>query len=129
IHWAMLEGPKDQDSGLKSQDSSLKTQASGLKSQDSGLRSQDSGLLPAPVSVISAGGHFICHDNTEVPDTFETVLEYPGFISIYSLRRGNASPQNGVDYGTAFYGENGTMILNREGWRVMPEKGRGTRTQ
>jgi predicted dehydrogenase len=74
-----------------------------------------------PISAAGFGGKFSRRDNTEHPDTFEGVFEYPGFISLYSYRHGNGHEFEGMWYGNAFYGENGTLVVNRDGWRVSPE--------
>jgi len=77
--------------------------------------------VDAPRAVVAAGGKFASDDNTEHPDTFEAVFEYPGFVSMYSYRRGNGRLFEDMWYGNAFYGENGTLAINRDGWRVIPE--------
>jgi predicted dehydrogenase len=77
--------------------------------------------VDGPLSAIASGGKFARRDNTEHPDTFEAVYEYPGFISVYSYRHGNGLPFEGMWYGNAFFGENGTLVINRDVWRVIPE--------
>jgi predicted dehydrogenase len=74
-----------------------------------------------PISAAAAGAKFARRDNTELPDTFEVVFEYPGFLSLYSYRHGNGRVFEDMWYGNAFYGENGTLAINRDGWRVIPE--------
>jgi len=74
-----------------------------------------------PLSAAASGGKFSTRDQVELPDTFEVVFEYPGFISLYSFRFGNGKTYEGMGYGNAFYGENGTLLINRDGWRVIPE--------
>ena len=56
-----------------------------------------------------------------MPDTIEVVFDYPEFVALYSFRHCNARPYEGAWCGNAFYGENGTLVLNRAGWRVIPE--------
>ncbi len=88
-----------------------------------------------PVSATACGGKFARNDNTEHPDTFEAVFEYDGFISVYSYRHGNGRPFEDMWYGNAFFGERGTLAVNRDGWRVIPEPvesrnlGRGLRME
>jgi len=77
--------------------------------------------VDAPLSAVASGGKFARQDNTEHPDTFEAVYEYPGFISIYSYRHGNGLPFEGMWYGNAFFGEKGTLVVNRDRWEVIPE--------
>jgi len=75
-----------------------------------------------PISVCAIGGRYSCKDNTEVPDTIDVTFEYPGFISHYFHRRGNGRHLwNAQRVGSVFYGEKGTLFLNRLGWEVIPE--------
>jgi predicted dehydrogenase len=74
-----------------------------------------------PLSAAAGGGKFCLQDNTELPDTIDVVYEYPEFVALYSFRHCNAHPYENAWYGNAFYGENGTLVLNRSGWRVIPE--------
>ncbi|UCD28691.1 MAG: Gfo/Idh/MocA family oxidoreductase [Planctomycetota bacterium] len=74
-----------------------------------------------PLSAAASGGKYVTKDRVELPDTFEVVFEYPGFISLYSFRFGNSRLFEGMGYGNAFYGDNGTLVINRDGWRVIPE--------
>jgi len=74
-----------------------------------------------PLSAAASGGKFVTKDRVELPDTFEVVYDYPGFISLYSFRFGNSYPFEGMGYGNAFFGENGTLLINRDGWKVIPE--------
>ena len=77
--------------------------------------------VDAPLSAQAIGGKFCCDDNTETPDTLMTVFEYPGFIARYSLRTGNGRLNESRPYGMAFYGSNGTIIVDRSGYEVIPE--------
>lgn len=78
--------------------------------------------VDSPLSACASGGKWARRDNTELPDTLEVTYDYPGFVHLYSFRHGNARPHEDVWYGNAFYGENGTLVINRElGWRVYPE--------
>ncbi|MBI4579895.1 MAG: Gfo/Idh/MocA family oxidoreductase [Planctomycetes bacterium] len=74
-----------------------------------------------PLSAVGVGGKFACRDNTEHPDTFEAVFEYPGFVSLYSYRHGNDREYEDMWYGNAFFGDKGTLVVNRDGWRVIPQ--------
>jgi hypothetical protein len=49
------------------------------------------------------------------------VFEYPGCIVRYSMREGNARRFENRPNGIAFYGTNGTLIVDRGGWEVIPE--------
>jgi predicted dehydrogenase len=80
----------------------------------------------APLTVSAAGGKFVLNDARETPDTLDAFFEYPGFTLQASFYHTNARPIEGRDYGVAFYGTQGTMLLTREGFEVWPE---GDRTQ
>ena len=80
----------------------------------------------APLAVSAAGGKFVLTDARETPDTLDAFFEYPGFTMQASFYHANARPIEGRDYGIAFYGTQGTMLLTREGFEVWPE---GDQTQ
>jgi predicted dehydrogenase len=77
--------------------------------------------VDGPLSASAAGGRFCLKDNCETPDTLMTVFEYPGFIVRYSVRQGNSRRYEGRPNGIAFYGTNGTLIVDRGSWEVAPE--------
>jgi predicted dehydrogenase len=77
--------------------------------------------VDGPRSAGAAGGRFCLKDNCETPDTLMTLLEYPGFIVRYSVRQGNSRRLEGRPNGIAFYGTNGTLIVDRGSWEVVPE--------
>ncbi len=75
----------------------------------------------APLAVAASGGKYFLSDCTEMPDTLEACFEYPGFLSVYRLTWSNARPREGLSYGNIFYGSQGTLVLNRSGWRVFAD--------
>jgi predicted dehydrogenase len=75
----------------------------------------------APLAVGASGGKFVLTDSRETPDTLDAFFDYPGFTLQASFYHVNARPIEGRDYGVAFYGSNGTMLLTREGHEVWPE--------
>jgi len=77
--------------------------------------------VKAPLSAAASGGNFACKDNRELPDTLEVIFEYPDFIYLYTSRQGNCRFQEDACYGNAFYGENGTLFINRSQWWVAPQ--------
>ncbi len=74
-----------------------------------------------PRTVTSSGGNYVLEDARETPDTLDTLLEYEGFTLQASMYHANARPIEGSDYGVAFYGTEGTMLLKREGFRIWRE--------
>ncbi|WPQ61145.1 Gfo/Idh/MocA family oxidoreductase [Chitinophaga sancti] len=76
-----------------------------------------------PQSIMAAGGKFAYPDDAaETPDTLTTVYQFDGFNIQWEHATGiNGGPYN-RDHGIAFIGNNGTLILDRGGWEVVPEK-------
>lgn len=100
--------------------------AGGLMT-DWGVHMIDYALLgmkaSSPKSIFAAGGKFAYpNDASETPDTVTTVFEYPGF----NLQWEHATGIDGGPYrrghGVAFIGNNGTLVVDRNGWEVIPEK-------
>ena len=82
----------------------------------------------APKTVSANGRKFILTDNRDTPDTLNALYEYEDFICTYENRECNSEGINGHGYGIEFYGSEGTMFLDRSGFRVGPQKrGRGDR--
>jgi predicted dehydrogenase len=77
--------------------------------------------VDGPLSAVAAGGRYCLKDNCQTPDTLMTVFEYPGFVVRYSMRMGNGRRIEARPNGIAFYGTNGTLIVDRSGWEVVPE--------
>jgi predicted dehydrogenase len=77
----------------------------------------------APKSVTALGGRYFLQDNTETPDTLQVTYEYAsGFLATYEYRAANAQPLFDRSYGTAFYGAQGTVFVDRSLCQVLPEK-------
>ncbi|WP_343560455.1 Gfo/Idh/MocA family oxidoreductase [Sphingobacterium sp.] len=78
-----------------------------------------------PKSVMASGGKFAFPDDAgETPDTMTAVYEFDDFNIQWEHAKGiDLGPYN-RNHGVAFIGNNGTLVLNRGGWQVIPEKGR-----
>ncbi len=74
-----------------------------------------------PTAVSASGGKFVLQDNRDTPDTMEAVFEYPGFVMVYSCRKGCGRGMDGRGYGIQFHGSNGTLFVDRGGFEVYPE--------
>ncbi|MFD2742202.1 MULTISPECIES: Gfo/Idh/MocA family protein [Sphingobacterium] len=75
-----------------------------------------------PVSVIAAGGKFAAPDGaSETPDTLTAVYEFEDFNIQWEHTVGISGGPYSRDHGVAFVGDNGTLVLNRAGWEVIPE--------
>jgi predicted dehydrogenase len=76
----------------------------------------------APKSVIASGGKFAYPDDAaETPDTLQAVFEYDGFNMLWEHATGIDGGPYGRPEGIAFIGNNGTLVLNRDGWEVIAE--------
>jgi predicted dehydrogenase len=100
--------------------------AGGLMT-DWGVHLLDYGLLgmksPIPKSVSALGGRFAYPDlYEETPDTLTTLYEFDGFNMVWDSAMGIDNGPYNRDHGIAYIGNNGTLILNREGWEVVEER-------
>ncbi|PYM11411.1 MAG: hypothetical protein DME18_14050 [Verrucomicrobia bacterium] len=92
--------------------------------------------LDAPVSVTASGGRYGLSDGAETPDMVQVTYEYPGFILSYEASMLNAHGAGGRTpgkkyyqargnedrpHGEAYYGTNGTLIVDRLGFEIYPE--------
>ena len=75
-----------------------------------------------PKSVYASGGIFTTDDNRDTPDTMQVVYEFPGCTLTYSMRKGNGLKFNGHGYGILFCGTDGSLLLDRGGYEVLPDK-------
>ena len=81
--------------------------------------------VDAPLTVSCTGGKFATVSSYETPDTLEAVYEYPscplnsaGFLARFSFHIGRGPDEH--SYGTQFYGTDGTLFINREGYTIWP---------
>lgn len=76
-----------------------------------------------PKSVMALGGKFAYADDaSETPDTLQTVYEFNNFSILWEHATGIDGGNYGRNHGIAFIGNNGTLVLNRGGWEVIPEE-------
>jgi predicted dehydrogenase len=75
-----------------------------------------------PRSVISSGGKYAFPDDPmETPDTQQAIYEFDGFGLIWEHTIGIYGGNYGRGHGVAYIGENGTLVVDRNGWEVLPE--------
>ena len=76
----------------------------------------------APKSVMASGGKLAYPDDaSETPDTLQTVFEYDDFNMLWEHATGiDNGPYNRRE-GIAFIGNNGTLVVNRDGYDVIEE--------
>ncbi len=76
----------------------------------------------APQSVYATGGILTSKDDRDTPDTLQVVYEFPGCTLTYSMRKGNGLKFNEHGYGILFCGTDGSLLLDREGYEIIPDK-------
>lgn len=75
-----------------------------------------------PNSIMAAGGKFANQDSgAETPDTLTTVFEFDDFNIQWEHAMGIDGGPYAREHGIAYIGNNGTLVLNRDGWEVIPE--------
>ena len=78
-----------------------------------------------PSSVMAIGGKYAFPDDAmETPDTMTAVYDFKDFTLIWEHTIGIGGGNYGRAHGMAYIGENGTLVLDRNGWEVIPEKQR-----
>jgi predicted dehydrogenase len=79
--------------------------------------------VSAPKSVMASGGKLAYPDDaSETPDTLQTVYEFDGFNMLWEHATGIDGGNYGYTEGIAFIGNNATLVVNRGGWEIIPEK-------
>ena len=82
--------------------------------------------VTAPNSIMASGGKFGYPDDAcETPDLLQTVYTFDGFTVMWDHAIGIDDGAYGRNHGLGFVGENGTLVVNRGGWEVIPEKVNG----
>ncbi len=82
----------------------------------------------APKSVMASGGKLAYPDDaSETPDTLQTVFEYDDFTMLWEHATGIDNGPYGRGEGIAFIGNNGTLVVNRQGLEVIIERDQGKR--
>jgi predicted dehydrogenase len=76
-----------------------------------------------PRTVSTEGGILTSEDDRDTPDTMQVVYEFPNdAVLTYSMRKGNGYKFNGKDYGILFCGTDGSLLLDRSGHEIIPDK-------
>ena len=77
----------------------------------------------APISVMASGGKLAYPDDaSETPDTLQTVFQYEDFNMLWEHATGIDSGPYGRREGIAFIGNNGTLVVDRQGYEVIVER-------
>jgi predicted dehydrogenase len=78
-----------------------------------------------PESVMAIGGKYAFPDDDMVtPDTMTAVYDFKDFTMTWEHTIGIGLGNWRRPHGMAYTGENGTLVLDRNGWEVVPEKKR-----
>ena len=76
-----------------------------------------------PASVMAIGGKYAFPDDDMVtPDTMTAVYDFKDFTMIWEHTIGIGLGNWRRPHGMSYIGENGTLVLDRNGWEVVPEK-------
>ena len=71
-----------------------------------------------PRSVASGGGKFYFDDDQETPDTQVVTFEYPNLSLVWEHRTWSNFGFEGRSSGVAYYGDQGTLVVDDKGWQV-----------
>lgn len=83
------------------------------------LKGQD---LGNPQAVASMGGKYGFPDDAQqTPDTQQALYKFDGVDLTWEHAVGIANGPYDRDHGVAFIGNNGTLVIDRSGWEVIPE--------
>lgn len=78
-----------------------------------------------PKSAVALGGKYAYPDGAhETPDTLATVYEFDGYNMIWEHAQSISNGNYGKDHGISYIGNNGTLVLWRGGWEVIPDERR-----
>jgi len=75
-----------------------------------------------PKSVSVSGGKFAYPDDAaETPDTMTTLYEFDEYTIQWEHATGIGKGNYDREHGIAFIGNNGTLVVDRNGWEVIPQ--------
>ena len=75
-----------------------------------------------PNGVMSTGGKYAYPDDArETPDTQYAVYDFDDFGLVWESAVGISGGSYGRGHGVAFLGNKGTLVVDRNGWEVIPE--------
>lgn len=86
-----------------------------------------------PRDVVAVGGQYYISDDQETPDTLNVTYDYSDRAIVWEQRQWSPRQMEGRSAGVAFYGNRGTLIVDRGGWKIydseessgLSEPGRG----
>jgi predicted dehydrogenase len=78
--------------------------------------------VSSPKSIMAMGGKFAYPDDAcETPDTLQALYEFDDFTLLWDHAIGIDGGYYGRSHGVGFVGNNGTLVVDRGGWEVIPE--------
>ncbi len=80
---------------------------------------------PMPRAVTALGGKYWLTDDSETPDTLQVSYAYEGFLGSWEHRCNNTEGLTSRLMGITFHGARGTLYVDRNLYKVTPEKGSG----
>jgi predicted dehydrogenase len=77
-----------------------------------------------PTAIVALGSKFYVTDNVDTPDTMQATFFYSKFLSTYESRTCNPLPLfgRGQGAGTSIHGTEATILVNRSGCWLIPNK-------
>jgi hypothetical protein len=77
----------------------------------------------APISVMASGGKLAYPDDaSETPDTLQAIFQYKDFSMLWEHATGIDNGPYSRREGIAFIGNNGTLVVDRQGYEVITER-------
>jgi predicted dehydrogenase len=77
----------------------------------------------APISVMASGGKLAYPDDaSETPDTLQAIFQYKDFSMLWEHATGIDNGPYRRREGIAFIGNNGTLVVDRQGYEVITER-------
>ena len=78
--------------------------------------------VSSPKSIMAMGGKYAYpEDACETPDTLQALFEFDGFTLLWDHAIGIDGGYYGRSHGVGFVGNNATLVVDRDGWEVIPE--------
>lgn len=82
--------------------------------------------VTSPNSIMASGGKFGYPDDAcETPDLLQTIYTFKDFTVMWDHAIGIDDGAYGRNHGLGFVGEKGTLVIDRGGWEVIPERVNG----
>jgi predicted dehydrogenase len=82
--------------------------------------------LELPERISASGGNYVFKSGQEMPDTLAATFHYPQHTILWEHRLWSNHGLEGRGSGVSFHGENGTLVVDRSGWKVYDSKERLT---